>query len=70
MTILPKNDKIFLDGILDVVPNYTNEDKSKDEVLDLSCMLYIYVKEIVSNYTTYFLCAEDFINNKYAKSET
>ena len=68
--ILPKNDKKLLDGIPYIVPNYMNEDKTKDESIELNCMLYIYVKEIVSNYTTYFLCAEDFINNKYAKSET
>ena len=33
-------------------------------------MLYRYVKEVVSNYSTYFLCAEDSFHNKNIKSES
>ena len=65
--ILPKDDKTLLDGIPDEVPNYMKEDKTKDDDIDLDCMLYIYVKEIVSNYTTYFLCAEDYVGGMLLK---
>ena len=44
--ILQKNDKTLLDGIPDVVPNYTNEGKTKDGTIDLYCMSYIHMKEI------------------------
>ena len=50
--ILPKNDKIFLDGIPDVAHNYIKEDNTKDGAIDLDSMLYRRVKDIVSNYTT------------------
>ena len=33
-------------------------------------MLYRHVKEIVSNYTVHFLCTQDSIDSKNAKSES
>ena len=45
------------------------EDKIKDGTIDLDFMLYRHVKEIISNYTIYLLCAEDSIDSKYVKSE-
>ena len=63
--ILPKNDKTLLDGIPDIVPNYTKKDTTKEVFIDLDCMLYIHMKEIVSNYTTYFLCTEDSIDSHH-----
>ena len=68
--VLPKNDKTLLDVIPDVVPNYMKEDKTKDGIIDLDYMLHIYVKEIVSNYTAYFLYAKGYIDSNYVKSET
>lgn len=38
--------------------------------MGLDCMLYRYVKEVVSNYSTYFLCAEDSFHSKNIKSES
>ena len=68
--MLPKNDKKLLNGIPYIVPNYMKEDKIKDGAIDLDCMLYRHVKEIINNYTTYFLCTEESIDSKHVNSET
>ena len=44
--IFTKNDKPLLDGTPNVVFNYMKEDKTKDDTVDLDCMLYIHVKEL------------------------
>ena len=46
------------------------EYKTKYGVMGLDCMLCRHVKEVVSNYTTYFLCVEDYIDSKNVKSES
>ena len=68
--ILPKNDKNVLNGVPDVVHNYIKGNKTKDGSIELDCMLYRHVKEIVSNYTPCFLCTEDSIDNNHVKIET
>ena len=63
----------MLDGIPNVVPNYMKDHKPKNCGLDLDYMLYRHVKEMVSNNTTYFLCAENSIireNKKYLSTYT
>ena len=55
--------------IPDVILNYMKEYKTKDETMGLDFLLYRHVKEIVSNYSTYFLCAEDSFHNKNIKIE-
>ena len=69
-TLFTEYDKIVLKAIPDVVHNYMKEYNTKDGAMGLDCMLYIYVKEVVSKYTTYFLCAEDYIDSNNVKSES
>ena len=58
----------LLDDIPNVIHNYTMEHQSKGDFVDLDYMLYIYLKEIVSNYTTYFSCEEELIGRDYKKN--
>ena len=50
--LLLEHDKNVLDGNPYEVPHYMKGHTPKNGVIDLEYMLYIHVKEIVSNYTT------------------
>ena len=67
INLLPECDKTLLEAILDVVPNYMKEYKIKDGAMGLGCILYRHVKEVGSNYSTYFLCAADYIDSNNVK---
>ena len=56
-----------LNGIPNLLPNYMKEHISKGGFIGLDYMLYRHVKEIMSNYTTYFLCSEDSIGKEHKK---
>ena len=52
---LPKPDNILLDGIPESALDFIKVHQPKRGKLDLDNMLYIYVKQVVCNHTSYVL---------------
>ena len=64
---LPNHEETLLDGVPEAVPNYMKEHQSKAGPPNLNNLLYMHMKKMVCDHTTYFLCV-NVSNNIIAKN--